>query len=84
MLFYTPIKVCRREDEGRLGEWCVGCGGTVIATCHFIQLHFNLGCLEESQMTTPEEQWRRWEVEPPRFEQLIPRNKSPGYELFAF
>lgn len=30
----------RERDEGS--------SRGVIATCHFIQLHFNLGCLEES------------------------------------
>lgn len=33
---------------GRRGRWRERVGG-VIATCHFIQLHFNLGCLEESR-----------------------------------
>lgn len=32
-----------------------GWRGGVIATCHFIQLHFNL---EESQMTPAENCWR--------------------------
>lgn len=34
-------------EEGRGGYR--GAAKVVIATCHFIQLHFNLGCLEESR-----------------------------------
>lgn len=60
-------------------------GGGVTATCHFIQLHFNLGCLEETRSANDfaggvagaggREQ---------RFEVLIACNRSPAYELFAF
>ncbi len=41
-LYFNKIRGRRR------GRWRERVGG-VIATCHFIQLHFNLGCLEESR-----------------------------------
>lgn len=37
-----------RGSRGRKGRER-GAEKVVIATCHFIQLHFNLGCLEESR-----------------------------------
>lgn len=56
----------------------------MIATCHFIQLHFNLGCLEESRSANDSTGGvAALEEGEQRFELLIPRNKSPGYELFA-
>lgn len=81
-MYFNKIRTGRRGGDGSSGERV----GGVIATCHFIQLHFNLGCLEESRSANDfgggvvALQGGREE----RFELLIPRNKSPGYELFVF
>lgn len=48
VFFFLYFNKIRAGTSGEMkgGE---GSGGGVIATCHFIQLHFNLGCLEESR-----------------------------------
>lgn len=55
--YFNKTRAMKRErDEGS--------SRGVIATCHFIQLHFNLGCLEESHSANDStggvaERWRK-------------------------